>query len=62
MFKRQAALVVALTAGILVTYGATAMLSDANGPARPPTPPQIDAFDLMSNAPVLPEQKIDYLF
>ena len=62
MFKRQATLVVALTAGILVTYGAMAMLSDANGPAHHPTPPQIDTFDLMSQAPVLPEQKIDNLF
>lgn len=62
MFNRQAALVVALMAGIVITSGALAMLSDTSGPAHGPTPPQINAFDLMSTAPVLPEQKIDYLF
>jgi hypothetical protein len=61
MFNRQAVLVVALTAGIVITSGALAMLS-ASGPAHGPTPAQIDAFDLMSKAPVLPEQKIDDLF
>ena len=62
MLNRQTALVVALMAGIVITSGALAMFSDANGPSRSSSPPQINAFDLMSVAPVLPEQKIDSLF
>lgn len=62
MFSRKAALPVALVAGILAASGALAMLAEPNGPAHGPTPPQIDAFALMSNAWALPDQKIENLF
>ena len=62
MLNRKTALLVALATGILAASGALAMLADANGPAHGPTPPQIDAMDLMSKATGLPGQKIENLF
>lgn len=62
MFSRKTVLLAALIAGILAASGALAMLGDANGTAHGATPPQIDAFDLMSNAWGLPDQKIENLF
>jgi hypothetical protein len=62
MFNRKTVLLAALIAGILVASGALAMLTDAKGGGHGPTPPQIDAMDLMSKATGLPDQKIENLF
>jgi len=62
MFTRKAALLAALTAGILLASGALTILVDANGRSRGPTPPQIDTLDLMSKAQGLADQKIESLF
>ena len=62
MLNRRATLLAILAAGILITSGALAMLAASSGPAHGPTPPQIDAVDLMSKATGLPDQKIESLF
>ena len=61
MLNRKAALLAVLIAGILAASGALATLTDGNRRAHGPTP-QVDAFDLMSNAQGLIDQKIENLF
>jgi hypothetical protein len=62
MANRKAALLAALIAGILVTSGGLAMLRDSKGQASGPTPPQINALDLMSRAHDLADQTSKDLF
>ena len=62
MLNPKAALLAALVAGILAASGALAMLADGKGATHGPTPPQIDAIDLMSKATGLPDQKVESFF
>jgi hypothetical protein len=62
MHNGKTALLAVVTAGVLLTLGAVAMLAAASNRPSGPSSAQIDTFRLMAQARNLPDQTIENLF
>ena len=62
MNNGKTALLAVVTAGVLLTLGAVALLAASSNPAPRPSLAQIDSFELMVQARDLPDQPIENFF